>query len=387
MSGQPPDAAPSPEGLGRVFDVYEVRRNDDRVLYFGDPLVDREELMRAIWPEFRDAGYEVSLSRRTGEFVLVAEPRSVGTDGVPWTNVALAVATVFSTLFAGASWYYVQDPFSPAILEAVPFTLAVMGVLGTHELGHYAMSRYHRVDATLPYFIPIPTLIGTMGAVIKMKGQIPDREALFDIGVAGPLAGLVATIVVTAVGFTLPPVEVPAWVLASEGLISVQFGYPPLLRVIAVAVGEQGVLYQDPVAVLTFQEGIGYESERLAMNPVVIGGWVGMFVTFLNLLPVGQLDGGHILRAIAGPAQERIAAFLPLGLFGLAGYLYFVADAGSAVSIWLFWGVLAGVFAFMGSAKPISDDDLDRTRVIIGVVTFVLGALCFTPVPIEVAAA
>jgi membrane-associated protease RseP (regulator of RpoE activity) len=327
--------------------------------------------MRRVWPTFRDAGYEVSLARRTGEFVLVAEPTGTDDGGIPWTNVALAVATVFSTLWAGAAWYYVQDPFSPAVLEAVPFTLAVMGVLGTHELGHYVMSKYHDVDATLPYFIPIPTLIGTMGAVIRMKGQIPDRKALFDIGVAGPLAGLVATVVVTAIGLSLPPEPVPQSVLASENLISVEFGYPPLLQLIAMALGEP-LRYADPTKTL---------------NPVVIGGWVGMFVTFLNLLPVGQLDGGHILRAIVGPGQERVAAFLPVGLFGLAGYLYFFENVGSAVTIWVFWGLLAGLFAFMGSATPVTDEDLDRKRVAVGILTFVLGALCFTPVPIEIVAA
>ncbi len=371
MTDVPSDAAPPPEGFGGVFDVYEVRRNGDRVLYFGDPLVDREELMHHVWPAFREAGYDVSLARRTGEFVLVAEPTSADAGGFPWTNVVLAVATVFSTLYAGAAWYYVQDPFSLAILEAVPFTLAVMGVLGTHELGHYVMSRYHDVDATLPYFIPIPTLIGTMGAVIKMKGRIPDRKALFDIGVAGPLAGLVATVVVTAIGLLLPPVEVPPWVLASDSLISVEFGYPPLLQFIAVVL-DQPLRYPDPTK---------------ALNPVVIGGWVGMFVTFLNLLPVGQLDGGHILRAIVGPGQERVAAFLPVGLFGLAGYLYVFEDVGSAVTIWVFWGLLAGVFAFMGSATPVTDDDLDRKRIALGIVTFALGVLCFTPVPIEIVSA
>jgi len=351
-----------------VFQVYEVRRNGDRLLYFGDPLVNREELMRIVWPRFHQAGYEVSLTHKTGEFVLVAEPNETGIDGIPWTNVLLAVATVFSTLFAGASWYYVSDPLSPEILRAVPFTLAVMGVLGTHELGHYVMSRYHDVDATLPYFIPIPTLIGTMGAVIRMKGQIPDRKALFDIGVAGPIAGLVATVVVTAVGLLLPPVHVPPDLLSGPNVIAVQFGYPPLLRGMAWVLG-QPLSYQDP---------------SLAVNPVVIGGWVGMFITFLNLLPVGQLDGGHVLRSIVGPAQERIAAVFPAVLFGLAGYLYFFRNVGSAVSIWVFWGLLAGVFAFMGSAKPIADEPLDRRRIAVGIATFLVGLLCFTPVPIQI---
>ncbi|MFB6269543.1 MAG: site-2 protease family protein, partial [Halobacterium sp.] len=175
MSAQPPDGAPSPESFESVFDVYEVRRSDDQILYFGDPTTDRETLIEAVWPRFRESGYEVRLASHTGETVLVAEPHDTGEDGVPWTNVALFAATLLSTLYVGATWYYVDDPFSLEILRALPFTLAVMGVIGTHELGHYVMSRYHDVDATLPYFIPFPSLFGTMGAVIRMRGQIPDR--------------------------------------------------------------------------------------------------------------------------------------------------------------------------------------------------------------------
>jgi len=368
MSVETPGEAPAPDAFGSVFQVYEVRENGEQLLYFGDPLVDRQTLMREVWPRFREAGYEVSVSHRTGEFVLVAEPHSIGIEGIPWTNVILAVATVISTLVVGAQWYYVRDLTSLAIVQAVPFTLAVMGVLGTHELGHYVMSRYHKVDATLPYFLPFPTIVGTMGAVIRMRGQIPDRKALFDIGVAGPLAGLLATVVVTAIGLSLPPVQVPPWVLSAETAIEVQFNYPPLLTGIAMAIGEP-LSYEDPTQVV---------------NPVVIGGWVGMFITFLNLIPAGQLDGGHILRAILGPQQERIAPFVPTLLFGLAGYIYFFTDAGQMVGLWILWGVLAMVAANFGSATPIDDSPLDRRRVAIGLFTFVLGLLCFTPVPIQI---
>jgi membrane-associated protease RseP (regulator of RpoE activity) len=201
-----------------------------------------------------------------------------------------------------------------------------------------------------------------------MRGQIPDRKALFDIGVAGPLAGLVATVVVTVVGLSLPPVSVPPWVMAAESSIAVQFNYPPLLKGIATLLGKP-LSYPDPGTVV---------------NPVVIGGWVGMFITFLNLIPVGQLDGGHILRAILGPTQERIAPFVPLGLFTLAGYLYFMTDAGQMMGLWVLWGILALFAATFGSANPIDESPLDRRRVALGIFTFVLGLLCFTPIPIQI---
>ncbi len=372
-AADPPEAGPPLAELAEVFRVYETRQVDGRLVYYGEPLAPREAVLERVWPRFRERGYEVTLTTRTGEHVLVAEPVDVGVSGIPWTNIVLFLATVVSTLYAGTMWYYVRDPFADpvgTVLTVWPFAAAVLGVLGIHELGHYVMSRYHDVDATLPYFIPLPTIIGTMGAVIKMKGQMPDRRALFDIGVAGPLAGLAATVVVTAIGLSLDPIRVPQWVLESPNTMQVQFGYPPLFRAIAAATGQP----------------IGYTDPSLAVNPVVFGGWVGMFVTFLNLLPVGQLDGGHIVRAIAGKRQATVAALVPAVLFGLAGYLFYVRDAGSAVGLWAFWGLLALVFAFAGSANPIQEQPLDTKRKLVGALTLVLGLLCFTPVPIQIIA-
>jgi membrane-associated protease RseP (regulator of RpoE activity) len=409
---------PPREALAGRFHVQEVRSDGDRILYFGEPLVPQNALVEQLWPAFREAGYEVHFTTAdrvdvdpepdpgTGvgstdpavgpdpgatnggeppderwmewatptasrtKYVLVAEPVSIGVDKIPWTNVVLLAATVLSTLYAGSLWYHIDVTANPAdVLRAWPFTLAIMGVLGVHELGHYVMSRYHGVNASLPYFIPVPTLIGTMGAVIKMKGRMPDRKALFDIGVAGPLAGLVATVVVTAIGLTLNPIPVPEAVQNSSQAVEIHLGFPPLMYLIALAVDQP----------LAYGKG-------LAINPVVIGGWVGMFVTFLNLLPVGQLDGGHILRAMAGEHQQRIAALVPAVLFGLAGYLYFLADtAGNAVFIWVFWGLFASLFAFVGPATPVRDETLKTKRMLVGVATFVFGVLCFTPVPIAIA--
>ena len=357
--------------LAGVFRVYEAREHDDRLVYFGEPLATRDAILQQAWPAFRERGYEVTLTERMGEHVLVAEPVEVGVDGVPWTNVLLFVATLASTFYAGTLWYYIREPLADPVHTVVtvwPFVAAVIGVLGVHELGHYVMSRYHDVDATLPYFIPFPTIIGTMGAVIRMRGQMPDRRALFDIGVAGPLAGLVATVVVTAIGLSLDPIRVPQWVLESPNTMQVQFGYPPLFQAIAAATGQP----------------IGYADPAVAVNPVVFGGWVGMFVTFLNLLPVGQLDGGHIVRALVGKRQATVAATVPAVLFGLAGYLYFIEGVDSAVGLWALWGLLAMVFAFAGPAHPIHERPLDSRRKLVGVGTLVLGLLCFTPVPIAI---
>ncbi|WP_089882992.1 site-2 protease family protein [Halogeometricum limi] len=350
--------APHPARFAGVFDVYEVESTADEVRYYGEPRSDHQSVLRAVAPVFRDRGYAVSVEKNLGEFVLVATERSVGVDGFPTTNVVLFLATVATTLFAGTQWYGIDVVANPArIVEAWPFAAAVVGVLGVHETGHYVASRYHDVQASLPYFIPIPTLLGTMGAVIRMNDTLPDRESLFDIGVAGPLAGLAATVVVTAIGVTLPPVEV--------GALPVALGYPPLIQLIAAALGEP-LTYADP---------------SLMANPVVVGGWVGAFVTFLNLLPVGQLDGGHIVRAMFGSAHATIQRLVPPVLFGLGAYTYYFAD-GDSVSLWVVWGFLSLLFARAGSADPIDDSALDSPRLVVGGLTLLLGALSFTPVPL-----
>jgi membrane-associated protease RseP (regulator of RpoE activity) len=375
--GDEPVDRPSAGDLAPVFEVYEVRTDGETVVYVGEPRADRGTVERELWPLFRERGYEASIERgyddaggpplSPGEHVLVARPRTDG-GGLPWKNVVLFVLTVASTLFAGAVyWYQIPVTDQPLrALEAWPFVVAIMGVLGIHELGHYAMSRYHDVDASLPYFIPLPTYIGSMGAVIRMRGQIPDRRALFDIGVAGPLAGLVATVVVTAVGLQLDPLPAQEAAAAATDAARIEFNNPPLLSLVAELTGTAGKL------------------EGGVVHPVVFGGWVGMLVTLLNLLPVGQLDGGHILRAMVGARQETLSAAVPGALFALAGYLFFFGDGVNSVGIWTMWGLFAVGLAYAGPATPIHDEPLDRRRIALGVVTFALGVLCFTPVPVEV---
>ncbi len=368
---------PEPAAFGSLFQVYETRRDGERLLYIGEPVASGERLETELWSLFRSHGYEIRIQRgyqfdsglpiSRGEYVLVAEPRSVGTDGIPRTNLILFFLTVLSTLFAGAVFWY-QIPLTEQpwrIVEAWPFTLAILGVLGVHELGHYVLSRYHNVQASLPYFIPVPTYIGSLGAVIKMEGRIPDRKALFDIGVAGPLAGLVATVIVTVIGLQLEPLAAQQAVGAEDEAIVI-FNHPPMLELIAEATGSSDQL----------EDGV--------VHPVVFGGWVGMLVTLLNMLPVGQLDGGHILRAMVGEKQRGIASLVPLALFGLAAYLFFGVDGADSVVIWAMWGLFALGLAYAGPVKPVNDQPLDTPRMVLGVLTFVLAALCFTPIPIEI---
>ena len=402
MSGYGDDA-PSPDELAGVFHVAAVDQHDGTVRYFGEPLVRPDAVVETLRPQFSQSGYSLSLERqptprssvhpgagppaqsagdgfgapRTQQYALVAEPKDGS--GIPWLNVLLLLATIASTLFVGASsWYYIPVTDEPLrLFEAWPFAAAMLGVLGIHELGHYAAARYHGVDVTLPYFIPFPSLLGTMGAVINIRGRIPSRRALFDIGVAGPLAGLVATVVVTVVGFTLDPIAVPERVRAGGAEYAIDFHDPLLMQAIEAFVTTLGI-----------GTSVGPTE---AVHPVVFAGWAGMFFTFLNLLPVGQLDGGHIVRAIVGQRQETVAAAVPGGLFALAGFIYLTQDAppiGFGVwTLWVFWGLLAAGMAYAGPARPTVDEPLDRRRAALGVATFGFGLACFTPIPFEIVAA
>ncbi len=367
----PTASPPHPDVIADQFQVYEVRNDGDRIYYFGLPRIDRDRLEGAVWKRFRDAGYEVRYVQRSGEDVLIARPQSTSSDGSLWTHGVLFGLTALSTLFAGALWFHVDLASNPlAIIQGWPFAVAILTVLGVHELGHYVLGRYHGVDVTLPYFIPIPTLIGTMGAVIRMNGRIPSRRALFDIGVAGPLAGLVATLIVSSIGLSLDPVTVPQWVVSAEEAVEISIGYPPLMELLAWLLDAQ-LYYDDP---------------QLMVHPVVIGGWVGMFVTFLNMIPVGQLDGGHVLRALTKQYYRPISLLVPGALFTLAFGL--VVGAGVPirdVAVWFFWGILATVIVFAGSASPIEDTPLGPRRRLLGIVTFILAGLCFAPVPLSVA--
>jgi len=277
----------------------------------------------------------------------------------PITNAVMFGLTISTTLLAGARWYGVTDTNLGALTTIWPFAASVLLVLGTHELGHYLTSRYYGVDATLPYFIPMPNLLGTLGAVIRMESDsIPNRKTLFDIAVAGPLAGLVMTVVVAVIGLQLPPVT------QTSVSFGVDLNYPPFIQAIAWLLGEQ----------------TAYAGDKMP-NPVLVGAWAGSFITFLNLLPVGQLDGGHMMRALIGKRQRRLQYVVPLTLV-LLGIAVTLLLPGPGI-VWIVWAVLTTAMVLGGTAEPAKETPLGRRRILIGVATFALGAVCFVPVPVS----
>jgi membrane-associated protease RseP (regulator of RpoE activity) len=210
--------------------------------------------------------------------------------------------------------------------------------------------------ASLPFFIPLPFIspVGTLGALIQLKGAIPDRKSLFDVGVAGPLVGLTAAVVVTIVGLLLPPIT-PGTAL----MPTVALGVPILFALIEKVV---------PVA-------------STSLHPIAFAGWVGMLITSLNLLPVGQLDGGHIARALSGEKTTYISAAVPLML--MTGGIYY-SLSGLNGEMLLFWGLFTLLFAAGGHPQPINDmKKLDAKRVVLGIIAFGLCIACFTPIPFQ----
>ncbi|MGZ4864016.1 MAG: site-2 protease family protein [Halobacteriota archaeon] len=343
--------------INNVFHVYEIRTNGPVTRYYGEPLVAGKTLLASLWNDFAERGYELELKREHGEFVLLAIPVS-NTDEKKHINVILAIATAFAITLTGAVFFYGVDPITDPFLiyKGLPFAAAVMFVLGSHELAHYFVAKRRGMKASLPFFIPLPLIspVGTLGALIRLKGAIPDRKSLFDVGIAGPLVGLAAAIVITIVGLLLPPVTAGASQAQTFAL-----GTPLLFSLIEKVV---------PVT-------------STGMHPLAFAGWVGMLITSLNLLPVGQLDGGHIARAISGEKTTYISAAVPIVLMATG---VFYSLNGLNGDMLLFWGFFTLVFATGGHPRPINDTKkLDNLRIVLGILAFGLCIACFTPIPIQ----
>lgn len=272
---------------------------------------------------------------------------------IPWIHIILFLLTVITTLGAGAMWKGVDIFSQPSrIIEGWPFSLTLLSILLSHEFSHYIASKLHRAKATLPYFIPAPTAIGTFGAIIKMKSPISTRKALIDIGSAGPIAGFIVSIIATIIGLNLS--EISKVEELKEGI---GFGASIIFLILVKA-----VLGEIP------------EGYAVMLNPVALAGWIGFLVTSLNLIPVGQLDGGHIIYGLFGRKHRYISLFfvsvlLLLGFFAWYG--------------WLIW---AGLLFIMGLKHPpvlFWEERLSLSRKITGIISILIFILSFIPVPLE----
>lgn len=252
-----------------------------------------------------------------------------------------------------------KNPFTDwrRLVHGLPFSITLLLILGSHEMGHYLFGRKHKVDVSLPYFIPAPTIIGTFGAVIKMRSPIRDKKALIEIGAAGPIAGFVVAIPAYIIGLytseILPVTELEGGIILGDSLITKFLSW---------------LVYPDIPA--------GFE---LYISSIGFAAWIGFIVTMLNLLPIGQLDGGHIMYAVFGNAHKKIgyAALTAISAFGLVLTIF-----GTPSYNWIIWALL--VFFFIKVKHPPvynSHLPIPTTHKLICLFSFIIFILTFIPVP------
>jgi membrane-associated protease RseP (regulator of RpoE activity) len=266
--------------------------------------------------------------------------------------------------------------------DAIAFSLSLLAILGSHEMGHWVLARRHGVDASLPYFIPLPHLgFGTLGAVIRIRSRIPTRNALVDIGAAGPLAGFLVAVPILLWGYThAQVVDVP---LTASTFPPLESAFPmarALFRYVVQGQGPESVgeSFGDNLLTLLIQQltvGSLPAGKDLAANPYIIAGWFGCIVTTLNLIPIGQLDGGHLAFANLGGRAVAVGKVAAWGLLGLV--LFF----NVSWLVWLLVATLAVGFRHPDVERP--EQPLDWKRIAICIACAVVFLLCFIPSPIR----
>ncbi|MEE8341643.1 MAG: site-2 protease family protein [Candidatus Neomarinimicrobiota bacterium] len=306
---------------------------------------------------FKQETYSISFHKIENDLQIKArynEPIVIKLPKIPRVNLILFILTIFTTLLAGAFMEGVNPLDNPiGILRGWPFSITLMLILGFHEFGHYYFAQKHNVDATLPYFIPAPTFIGTFGAFIKIKSPIYRKDALLQIGAAGPIAGFI--------------VAVPALIIGLS-----------LSQIVEISTANIGITLGDSI-LIEFLTAIIFPSlnstQDVMLHPIAFAGWIGLLVTMLNLLPIGQLDGGHIAYAMLGRKYDKVSKFtllalIPMGLLSLN---------------WLVWAILILVLMRTTKHPPVNDLDLplsDKNKKI-GYICFAIFVLCFVPIPFK----
>ena len=286
-----------------------------------------------------------------------------------WRHVLLLALTILTTTLVGSLHFFsfrlgfnppanaLPDIRDPAFyFHGFWYSLTILGILGCHEMGHYFACHYYRVDATLPFFLPAPLpLTGTLGAFIRIRSRIPDKIALFDIGLSGPIAGFVVAVPALFIGLGLSAIDrVP------KEFSGVELGEPLLFRAAAWLVW-----------------GNIPDGMSINMHPMAFAAWFGLLATALNLFPIGQLDGGHVAYAVLG----RRSTLLTLATIGAAIGLTFISTS------WLVWTVLmVVVLLVIGPRHPPPLDDVTpvgTARILLAIVGLIMLIVCFTPAPIE----
>jgi membrane-associated protease RseP (regulator of RpoE activity) len=347
-----------------VMVVQERQIRGGVILFRGDLRTEPARALDTLLTRFAPLGYTPFLKAEGDRVMLQAWPLvQVRERARPALNLTLFVLTALSTLAAGAILTGILDGIgdwtSPAawLSSGGPFALTLLSILGVHEFGHYFTARYYKASVSLPYFIPAPPpifLFGTLGAIIRMRSPARDRNSLFDIAAAGPLAGLMIAVPAVILGLGWSEVHN---ILPGAGL---QFGDSLLMRwLVYLKFGSLG-------------EGVD-----VIIHPVALAGWVGFFVTALNLVPVGQLDGGRIAYALLGRHHRVLGIITFVLLLALGG----ITGSGN----WFFWAGLLFFLVGFHHSPPLDDlTPLSPARRLIGIACLILLVLLIPPVPIKI---
>ncbi len=347
--------------VGKYFPIYKTEVEFDivsvYVRIFEEEKLEEEfdRLRRELVPQ----NYIPFLTEERGENVIkIKKQEDKSYRGIK-TNVAMLFITLTTALIAGTYQWGMYRPvgglFSLHNLAygALYFTLPLLTILGIHEMGHYFMARFHKIKASLPFFLPAPPPLGTIGAFISIREPIPDKKSLLDVGIAGPIAGFIVAIPVSIIGLYL----------GSTGQATVS---PDV----------QGIrlIFNLPIIMLGFSELLPWANAEV-LHPTLFAGWVGFLVTGLNLLPASQLDGGHVTRALFGEKSKYVS-------YAAFGFLLIVG-------IWKYFGWLlfAFIILFLGGVKhppPLNDiTKLDKKRKIVGAIGIVILLISFNPIPVN----
>ncbi len=339
----------------KYIDVYDFRITPDHLEFYFSILDEGsfEKNFEKLRLRLRDKNLIPLVKQNKGENVLIIVRNPPRKFFSVWINIILLLATLASTIWVGIGYYvsYYGDSglWHNALGGFLYFSLPLMTILGVHEMGHYFAAKRHNVRVSLPFFIPAPTILGTLGAFISVREPIPDKKSLVDIGLAGPIAGFVVAIPVTLIGMFLGSINPPVvdWESTNQFL---------LLNV--------PLIYQ-------FLSYFVPSSEFI--HPMAMAGWVGFIVTAINLFPIGQLDGGHVARAIAGEKTKYVS-------YAFAALLFFF---GIWYQGWIFFGLLV-LFLGLRHPPPLNDiTKLDKKRWALAISGFLLLAVTFVPVPIQ----
>ncbi|MFP3318380.1 MAG: site-2 protease family protein [Thermoplasmata archaeon] len=339
----------------RHFYVYETKVFPEYIEFHVVLPEDKERVemeFRELWKTLKKEGYVPALSEKKGEYVIqVIKLPPQRFRGI-YVNVVLLIATLISTVLAGAmdyagyfnlNWLSIKAIAGGALYFAIPLLL----ILGLHELGHYFAAKRNNVKASLPFFIPAPSIIGTLGAFISIREPIPDRKALLEIGASGPIVGFLVAIPIAFLGNYLGSIYHP---VVQDSLYVTEI-FPPIIYYL-----------------INF-----FVSSPSYMFPTAFAAWVGFVVTAINLLPIGQLDGGHIARAILGE-RSRYLSYAFLAFLFFMGFFY------------LGWLIFALFVLILGLSHPPSLNDVSRISkkgYMVGIAAILLIAVTFVPVPIS----